>query len=102
MRTSLQCSGLSDAEIDKRIKTEVPKIMKDLHALHEPDVNVTGGEVTRLGDAQVNRLIGQQWVKADKFYDEDSRRYRLLAAAMAAEQELGPDAKLNVVLEPCR
>lgn len=102
MRRSMQCSGQSAAQIEATVEEKVAKELATLHALHEPDINVGGKDVTRLGDRTVNMDIGNQWVAAPQGHPDDSRRFRLLAAVMEAQTKVGPGAKLNVVLEPCR
>lgn len=103
MVKSMQCGGMSKAQAEAKAEAKVPQVMSRLHALHEPDIALTGSEVTRLGDAQVNSAIGQQWAEMPGGrYSDDSRRYRLLADVMQAQSSLGDTALLNVVLEPCR
>lgn len=99
-----ECRGLSKRAAEKKADEALPRIMKDLAALHEPDIAVAGSEVTRLGHSSVNSSIGAQWAQGPggRFSSDDSRRYRLLSAAMKAQSAMGDEALLNVVLEPCR
>lgn len=101
---SLECRGMSKEAAEEKANAKLPLIMKDLAALHEPDIAVAGSEVTRLGRADVNSSIGAQWAQGPggRFSSDDSRRYRLLKDVMKAQSTMGDGALLNVVLEPCR
>ncbi|MET0334272.1 MAG: polymorphic toxin type 15 domain-containing protein [Rhizobacter sp.] len=103
MRESMACRGVPQKQIDQAVDQKVAGVLGGLQALHEPDINVAGGAVTRLGDAEVNGEIGRQWVAAPaQGRSDDSRRYALLAAVLKANESGGDTARLNVVLEPCR
>lgn len=81
---------------------KLKRIMATLNALHEPDTRAfPGGKVPRLGDAQVNSLIGRQWID-EFYYTDDSRVHTMTRAALEAREKLGSDAKMNITLEPCR
>lgn len=101
---SLECRGMSKEAAKEKANAKLPIIMKDLAALHEPDIAVAGSNVTRLGRADVNSSIGAQWAQGPggRFSGDDSRRYRLLKEVMKAQSSMGDEALLNVVLEPCR
>lgn len=101
---SQECRGLSKQAAEKKADETLPTIMKDLAALHEPDIAVAGSEVTRLGQSGVNSSIGAQWAQGPggRFSSDDSRRYRLLSEVMKAQSTMGEEVLLNVVLEPCR
>lgn len=102
MRRSMACQGMQARKIDAQIDAKVNEVMGRLHALHEPDINVAGGDVTRLGPKGINSSIGQQWVGVPGRRTDDARRYLLLKAAQEAKNKLGGEALINVVLEPCR
>jgi Novel toxin 15 len=96
----LKSKGMTDVQIKSRLQRAVKKF-DSLAALHEPDICVAGSKVTCMGDKSVNSSIGSQWPLPRGAYEDDSRRYRLLAAVMNALETLDPDAKVNVVLETC-
>jgi hypothetical protein len=103
MVKSMECRGMSKKQAEANAEAKLPQVMDRLQALHEPDIALTGGEVTRLGAGRVNGEIGRQWAEAPGGrYSDDSRRYSLLAAVMQAQSSVGDDALLNVLLEPCR
>ncbi|WJE11133.1 polymorphic toxin type 15 domain-containing protein [Pseudoalteromonas sp. JC3] len=80
------------------------EIMKNLHALHDPDMGAGGyDKVTRLGDKRVNESIGPQWAKAPIGSKKgDKTRVELMDEQVEkAFKEYGPDAKLNIRLERC-
>ncbi|PAY02765.1 hypothetical protein CKO50_02985 [Pseudoalteromonas sp. HM-SA03] len=90
--------------LDELAAQRTTEIMKNLHALHDPDMGAGGyDKVTRLGDKRVNESIGPQWAKAPIGSKKgDKTRVELMDEQVEkAFKEYGPDAKLNIRLERC-
>ncbi|WP_220458591.1 polymorphic toxin type 15 domain-containing protein [Vibrio diabolicus] len=82
-------------EADQKATQRTTEIMKNLAALHDPDM-IAGGkdQVSRMGNKSVNSSIGPQWQHKSRLKLMDSQ-------AQQALEKLGPDAKMNVSLERC-
>lgn len=96
----LKSQGRTDAQINLRVQRALKKFAS-LAVLHEPDTCVAGDKVSCMGDGSINSSIGAQWPLPRGAYEDDSRRYRLLAAVMKALETLDPESKVNAVLEIC-
>ncbi|WP_205626115.1 RHS repeat-associated core domain-containing protein, partial [Photobacterium aquae] len=101
--------GISSVEAERLALEKAKNTMKDLAALHDPDL-IAGGDdkITGFGDKRVNSSLGSQWPKTgidpslDNQLPRQSRVTSMDAAARNALSNLGADAKMNVELTRCK
>ena len=96
-KTLVEKKGVSSREADSIALEQSKKKLSTLAALHDPDM-VAGGHhdrISRMGDTRVNSSLGSQWTHQNRL---DNMDY----AANNALDRHGPDAKMNVKLQPCR
>ncbi|WP_280517214.1 polymorphic toxin type 15 domain-containing protein, partial [Pseudoalteromonas sp. bablab_jr010] len=87
---------LSRSEAKELASSKAKDTLKDLAALHDPDM-IAGGhdKISRLGNKNVNSSLGSQWAKEGRVIGMDNAAKEALAAS-------GPDAKMNVELTRCK
>ena len=95
---TLDGRGISPSQAEAMANARAEEVMKKLAALHDPDM-IAGGRdaIGRVGDAGVNSSIGGSW---GDHTNPNSRIAKIDAAAN--NRSLDPNAKMNVVLPPCR
>ncbi|WP_299011724.1 polymorphic toxin type 15 domain-containing protein [uncultured Shewanella sp.] len=98
---------LSPKEIKAKANERAEKIMKDLAALHDPDMIAGGNDkVERMGNKRVNSSLGSQWrhkPKEGQYDRTDKSRVELMDEQVReAEKKYGRDAKLNIQLSRCQ
>jgi hypothetical protein len=88
--------GMSRSEAKKMAVEKAAKTLKELAALHDPDM-IAGGDdkIRRLGNKNVNSSLGSQWAK-------ESRVSNIDKAAKQAMANSGADTKMNVELTRCK
>lgn len=94
----LRDKGLSAKDAKAEAKGRTKEVMKNLVALHEPDM-VAGGwaspNPTRMGNSSVNSAIGASW-------NQQNRLKELEEAALNSIASSDGRAKMNVSLELCK
>ncbi|WP_299494178.1 polymorphic toxin type 15 domain-containing protein [uncultured Shewanella sp.] len=98
---------LSPKEIEIKANKRTEEIMKDLAALHDPDMIAGGNDkVERMGNKRVNSSIGPQWNRkpnSEQYDRTDKTRVQLMDEQVElAKQKYGRDAKLNIQLSRCQ
>ncbi|MEX6324918.1 polymorphic toxin type 15 domain-containing protein [Providencia hangzhouensis] len=113
IQKSLQKNGITDRNyIKTRAKEKSEEIMKNMAALHEPDM-VAGGwhdpKPSGLGNTKVNSAIGGSWPSKVKSVDDatgktlkESRITSMEKSANEAIKNGQGNAKMNMELEVCR
>lgn len=113
IQKSLQNSGVTGRDyIKKRAAERTEEIMRNMAALHEPDM-VAGGwhdpKPRGLGDTKVNSSIGGSWPRKVEVIDsstsktiKESRIASMEKTANEAIKNGQGSAKMNVELEVCR
>lgn len=91
----------SAKEADRLADAYAEETMRNLNALHNPDL-VAGGKdtIADFGDGEVNHTIGRQWNHAKK--GQTTRIQDLDAAAMQVPAGERRATKMNGGLERCR
>ncbi|OON62785.1 hypothetical protein B0920_04955 [Massilia sp. KIM] len=93
LRAEYRRKGMSRDEAEGAARTRAGEVMKNLAALHEPDMIAGGADrVARMGDRSVNSSIGSQWKSRIEQLDD------------AASQVPAADRKvtlMNVKLPKC-
>jgi len=99
LQRSYRKQGKTASEAKKLANKRTPEIMKDLNALHDPDM-IAGGKdkINRLGRADVNKSIGGQWSNK---VEANSRVAQMDKAAKEALKQ-GGQTKMNVELNRCK
>lgn len=85
--------GMSKTQATRLANSKSSEIMKNLNALHEPDLVAGGNAIGGFGDAQVNKSIGGGW---------PSRVGELDKAAEQAAKVGHGKTKMNVKLKRCK
>lgn len=100
LQKSYEKQGKSPIEAERLANKRTPEIMKDLNALHDPDM-IAGGKdkINRLGRADVNKSIGGQWSNK---VEANSRVAQMDKAAKEAQKSQGRQTKMNVELNRCK
>jgi hypothetical protein len=103
---SYQKQGKSPKEADTLANERTKAIMKELDALHNPDMIAGGKDVTgRLGRGDVNRSIGGNWnQKAPDSREAGDYRTRLKQLddyANEMKKKYGGDANMNAEFNRC-
>ena len=96
LEKSYKKQGKSRMEAEKLAQVKSTKVMKELDALHNPDM-IAGGKdrINRLGNSGINRSIGSQWNKDGRLKEMDD-----YAREMKAKH--GGNATMNVELNRCK
>ncbi|MGB2786441.1 polymorphic toxin type 15 domain-containing protein [Psychrobacter sp.] len=100
LKNSYEKQGKSPIEAERLANKRTPEIMKDLNALHDPDM-IAGGKdkINRLGRADVNKSIGGQWSNK---VEANSRVAQMDKAAKEAQKSQGGQTKMKVELNRCK
>jgi Novel toxin 15 len=103
-------SGMGELAAEKLAITQAKTRMKDLAALHNPDMVAAGADVIApgaagMGDRRVNSSIGSQWANPIGKHHPDVGKIRVLeldkAAQLVPASERATTA-MNVKLERCK
>ncbi|MDO6541508.1 polymorphic toxin type 15 domain-containing protein [Photobacterium sanguinicancri] len=93
---SYRNQGMSTRVAEKLAAEKAEKTLKELAALHDPDM-IAGGDdkIRRLGNKNVNSSLGSQWA-------EESRVSNIDKAAKQAMANSGADTRMNIELTRCK